>query len=99
MGCRLPDPENFLDLLLHSEAHDARYINKEFDGLVEESRGPRGPLGPLPGGGAAADGRRGIIPLFHVRDYVLVRPHVEGFRVLPMGQPDLTGIKLNPIQP
>ena len=41
----------------------------------------------------------GIIPLFHVRDYVLVRPHVEGFRVLPVGQPDLTSIKLNPIQP
>ena len=33
-----PDPENFLDLLLHSEAHDARYINKQFDLLVEQAR-------------------------------------------------------------
>ena len=41
----------------------------------------------------------GIIPLFHLQDHVLVRPHVEGFRVLPLGQPDLAGIKLNPIQP
>ena len=97
-----PDPENFLDLLLHSEAHDARYINKEFDLLVEQAR---------------AEGDRevrlayyreaeqllmddaGIIPLYHVQDFILVRPHVEGFRMLPVGQPDLTGIKLNPIRP
>ena len=38
----------------------------------------------------------GIIPLFHVQDFVLVRPHVKGFRMLPVGQPALTGIKLNP---
>ena len=35
----------------------------------------------------------GIIPLFHVQDFVLVRPHVKGFRMLPVGQPALTGIK------
>ncbi len=39
----------------------------------------------------------GIIPLFHVQDFVLVRPHVKGFRMLPVGQPALTGIKLKPI--
>ena len=39
----------------------------------------------------------GIIPLFHVQDFVLVRPNVKGFRMLPVGQPDLTGIKLAPI--
>ena len=39
----------------------------------------------------------GIIPLFHVQDFVLVRPNVEGFRMLPVGQPDLTSIKLKPI--
>ena len=39
----------------------------------------------------------GIIPLFHVQDFVLVRPHVTGFRMLPVGQPDLSGIKLRPI--
>ena len=102
MGCRLPDPENFLDLLLHSEAHDARYINKEFDGLVEEARveGDReARLALYREAEQLLMDDAGIIPLFHVRDYVLVRPHVEGFRVLPVGQPDLTSIKLNPIQP
>ena len=33
-----PDPENFLDLLLHSEARDARYVNLSFDSLVERGR-------------------------------------------------------------
>ena len=41
----------------------------------------------------------GIIPLYHSQDFVLVRPHVEGFRVLPIGQLDLSGIKLGHIQP
>ncbi len=92
-----PDPENFLDLLLHSEAHDSRYVNPVFDELVERAR--------------AIDDRyrrlniyreaeqllmddAGIIPLFHVKDYVLVRPHVRGFAVSPFGQPDVTGITL-----
>ena len=33
-----PDPENFLDLLLHSEAHDSRYVNASFDALLEQAR-------------------------------------------------------------
>ena len=33
-----PDPENFLDLLLHSEAHGSRYRNPVFNTLVERAR-------------------------------------------------------------
>ena len=97
-----PDPENFLDLLLHSEAHDARYINKEFDGLVERARvegDHEARLALYREAEQLLMDDAGIIPLFHLQDHVLVRPHVEGFRVLPLGQPDLAGIKLNPIQP
>ena len=39
----------------------------------------------------------GIIPLFHVKDYILVRPHVQGFRVTPLGQPYLEEVTLGPI--
>ena len=95
-----PDPENFLDLLLHSEAHDARYINKEFDLLVEEARTKGGTEARLALYREAEQllmDDAGIIPLYHVQDFVLVRPHVTGFRMLPVGQPDLSGIKLNPI--
>ena len=40
----------------------------------------------------------GIIPLFHVKDYVLVRPHVRGFRILLLGLPYLDEITLDPIE-
>ena len=95
-----PDPENFLDLLLYSEARDGRYKNKEFDSLVERARVERDRDARLALYQEAEqllmDGA-GIIPLYHAQDYVLIRPHVEGFRMLPTGQPDLTGITLGPI--
>ena len=95
-----PDPENFLDLLLHSEAHDARYINKEFDALVERARVEEDQAARLALYQRAEQllmDDTGLIPLFHVKDYVLIRPHIEGFRVSVVGQPDLTGIRLKPI--
>ncbi len=96
-----PDPENFLDLLLHSEADESRYVNMKFDALVERARVESDRDTRLALYQEAEQlllDDAGIIPLFHFRDYVLIRPHVEGFRVLPVGQPDLSGIKLNPIQ-
>ena len=33
-----PDPEHFLDLLLHSEAHDFRYADPLYDNLLERAR-------------------------------------------------------------
>ena len=94
-----PDPENFLDLLLHSEGHGARYINRDFDVLVERARVEEDQDARLALYQQAEQllmDDAGIVPLFHVKDYVLIRPHVEGFWVLPVGQPDLTGITLNP---
>ncbi|MDE2765148.1 MAG: peptide ABC transporter substrate-binding protein, partial [Chloroflexota bacterium] len=95
-----PDPENFLDLLLHSSAHDARYANPTFDRLVEQAR-------------VETDRERrlalyhqaeqlliddaGIIPLFHVKDYALVAPYVRGFDVTVVGQPDIRAITLGAI--
>ena len=86
-----PDPENFLDLLLHSEAHDSRYANPLYDRSI----------GTGAGGTLLSSDREsrlnlyreaeqllmddaGIIPLFHVKDYVLVRPHVRGFGISPI---------------
>ena len=89
-----PDPENFLDLLLHSEAHDARYINKEFDLLVEEARTKGGTEARLALYREAEQllvDDAGIIPLYHVQDFVLVRPHVTGFRMLASGPARLVG--------
>ena len=81
-------------------AHDAGYINKQFDLLVEQARVEGDSEVRLAYYRVAEQllmDDAGIIPLFHVQDFVLVRPHVTGFRMLPVGQPDLSGIKLNPI--
>ena len=81
-------------------AHDAGYINKQFDLLVEQARVEGDSEVRLAFYREAEQllmDDAGIIPLFHVQDFVLVRPHVKGFRMLPVGQPDLTVIKLAPI--
>ncbi len=96
-----PDPENFLDVLLHSSRHDARYVNEEFDSLVEQARTERDwdvRLGLYQQAEQLLMDDAGIIPLYHTQDFVVVRPHVEGFRMLPVGQPDLTRIMLNPFE-
>ncbi len=96
-----PDPENFLDLLLHSEAHDSRYNNPVFDSLLVRARSEPIRDIRLDLYGQAEQllmDDAGIIPLFHVKDYVLVRPHVRGFDISPYGQPDITGITLLPIE-
>ena len=97
-----PDPENFLDVLLHSSRHDSRYVSEEFDSLVERARTEMDwdvRLSLYQQAEQLLMDDAGIIPLFHSQDFVLVRPHVEGFRMLPVGQPDLTGLKLNPFNP
>ena len=96
-----PDPENFLDLLLHSEADDGGYANLVFDSLVERARAEQKFETRLDLYRSAEQllmDDAGIIPLFHVKDYVLVRPHVQGFRILPLGQPYLEEITLDPIE-
>ncbi len=95
-----PDPENFLDLLLHSSAHDARYANPEFDRLVEQARTETNRQQRLALYHQAEQllmDDAGIIPLFHVRDYVLVAPYVRDFGVTAAGQPDIARITLGSI--
>ena len=96
-----PDPENFLDLLLHSERHDARYANPEFDSLLERARVEQDRETRLALYREAEQllmDDAGIIPLFNVRDYVLLRPHVNGFKFSVVGQPAVGGITLDPIE-
>ena len=97
-----PDPENFLDLLLHSEAHDSRYVNPKFDSLVEAARAELDREARLDLFREAEQllmDDAGIIPIFHVKDFVLVRPHVNDFSISPVGQPSISGITLDAIEP
>ena len=97
-----PDPENFLDLLLHSEASDSRYVNPKFDSLLEAARAELDREARLDLFRQAEQllmDDAGIIPIFHVKDFVLVRPHVNDFSISPVGQPSISGITLDPIEP
>ena len=82
-------------------AHDARYGNGVFDDLVERARVQQRFETRLTLYGEAEQllmDDAGIIPLFHVKDYVLVRPHVQGSRILPLGLPYLDEVTLGPIE-
>ena len=97
-----PDPENFLDLLLHSESHDSKYRNAQFDSLLIRARSE--PVREIRlnfyrEAEQLLMDDAGIIPLFHVKDHVLIRPHVKGFGISPFGQPDITGITLQNYRP
>ena len=97
-----PDPENFLDLLLHSENTSnnvGRYANPEYDALLERARVEPNAEARL---ALYAEAERilvedaAIIPLRHASNYALVKPRVQGFRVSPFGTPEIAGVTLLP---
>jgi len=90
-----PDPENFLDVLFHSnsEQNHARYRNPQLDAILEQARGE-----------ADHDKRMELyrqaeeiivqdapwVPIYHGINYVLVKPYLEGLTVTPQGEYHLT---------
>ncbi len=87
-----PDPENFLDILFHSQSdfNVAGYDNPDVDQLLEQARTEADPARRLELYHAAenailADGAS--LPLLHSVFDVLVQPYVKGFSLLPMGAP------------
>ena len=97
-----PDPENFLDLLLHSENTSNNvggYANPEYDAVIERARVEPDTEARL---ALYAQAERilvedaAIIPLRHASNYVLVKPRVQGFRVNPFGTPELMEVTILP---
>ena len=95
-----PDPENFLDVLFHSQSaqNHTGYANPELDRLLEQARVER-------------DWNRRVelytqaeqiivndapwVPLwFEGQGLVLVKPHVKGFKLLPLIAPHLKEVWL-----
>ena len=92
-----PDPENFLDILFHSQSveNSTSYSNHEVDGLLEAARVE-----------SDFDARMEIyrqveqtivddapcLPLWFERDYLLVKPYVKGYSPAPMIIPHLKDI-------
>ena len=92
-----PDPENFLDILFHSQSAEnhTAYSNPEVDRLLESARTE-----------SYFDTRLALyqeaeeiivddapcLPLYFSQDYLLVKPYVEGFFTAPMVIPYLKNV-------
>lgn len=94
-----PDPQNFLDLLFHSNSprNEFDYSNDEVDALLSQAA-------------VETDARRRIrlyqqvekmvledwvaVPLWHYRHFLLVQPYVKGFEITPIGIPQLQNIRI-----
>lgn len=91
-----PDPENFLDLLLHSDSHETRYANPFYDSLLEQARVTQDREARLELYRQAEQlllDDAGIIPLFHVHEFAPIRPYVKNFTLGPVGQPQIANIQ------
>ncbi|MFO8101140.1 MAG: peptide ABC transporter substrate-binding protein [Dehalococcoidia bacterium] len=96
-----PDPHNFLDLLFHSESGDniAEYSNPEIDARLQAAREEMDSevrlrmyreIEQMLVDDAAC------LPLYFGKDYVLVKPYVNGFTGVPITMPWLKYISLEP---
>ncbi len=96
-----PDPENFLDILYHSESEEnlGLYSNPEVDALLEQARTERDPVTRLALYQQAEQmivDDAACIWLTHSVNRVLIKPYVHGFEVLPMDVPQATNVYLDP---
>ena len=95
-----PDPQDFLDILFHTEStlNHGAYSNSELDAVLEEARTE-----------ADLEKRVSLyhkaeklivddaawLPLWYAGErYVLIKPHVENYRVTPMIIPKLKEIRI-----
>jgi oligopeptide transport system substrate-binding protein len=94
-----PDPENFLDVLFHSEKNDNHmgYSNPELDELLEKARTEQDPEARLK---LYQEAEQIIIndapwlPLFYEVEYWLTKPYVKGMIYPPMIIPKLQYVSI-----
>ena len=95
-----PDPENFLDLLFHSESAYSRFTSGEYDALVEKARTEVDQTTRFSLYEQAEEilvDTVVMIPLLHFSDYALVRPHILDFEFNQLGGPRLSSVVIGPI--
>jgi ABC-type oligopeptide transport system substrate-binding subunit len=85
-----PDPENFLDLLFHSQSgyNHTAYSNPEVDALLEQARTESDRQARLKLYQKVEEilvWDAAWIPLYHDVDYQLVKPYVKGLVISPQG--------------
>lgn len=94
-----PDPENFLNVLFHSESleNHAAYSNKDVDRLLEQAaqeqdETERWKLYQQAEQRILEDAP--VIPVYHDVDHLLIKPYVKGLVLTPMGIQDLSTVEL-----
>ena len=96
-----PDPENFLDVLLHSESEDnhTNYANPEVDRLLEQARTEQDQAKRFDLYNQAEKlivSDAPWIPLWHGDSgYVLIKPNVADYFLFPMVIPRLRHVKIS----
>ncbi|HSJ58893.1 MAG TPA: ABC transporter substrate-binding protein [Anaerolineae bacterium] len=96
-----PDPENFVDVLYHSESEEnlGRYRNPEVDALLEQARTERDVEARI---ALYQEAEQAIVDdavsiwLTHSVSRLLIKPYVHGYEVLPMSVPQLQNVYLDP---
>lgn len=99
-----PDPQDFLDILFHSSSpgNHTGYSNQTVDKLLEQARVERDDEARIK---LYREAERiivdeaPIIPLYHDVRYTLVKPHVKGLVLTPMGILSLRGVEIGPQAP
>lgn len=94
-----PDPENFLDLIFHSEGgfNLAGYSNPDVDALLDQARSEQDPLVRVQLYQQAEElllEDFAVLPLIYGQSFALVDPRVQGYNLSPMGVPILHLISL-----
>ncbi len=94
-----PDPQNFLEVLFHSDSVNnyANYSNPQVDALleqaaVEQDTSTRFDLYRQAEQLIVSDGA--CIPLWFGINYVLIKPHVKGYTLNPLGIPLLAQVSV-----
>ena len=96
-----PDPQDFLDILFHTDSalNHGAYSNLELDAILERARTQQDPLERI------SEYRRAEeiivedgawVPLWYTGErHLLLKPHVDGYRVTPMIVPKLREVRIN----
>ena len=96
-----PDPQDFLDILFHTDSalNHGAYSNLELDAILERARTQQDPQARI------SEYRRAEeiivedgawVPLWYTGErHLLLKPHVDGYRVTPMIVPKLREVRIN----
>jgi ABC-type transport system substrate-binding protein len=94
-----PDPQNFLDLLFHSESayNHGAYSNPAVDELVEAARTEQDPEARLSLYREAEEllvEDAAWVPIYHSSGYYLVKPYVKDLIITGQGTMDLAAVRI-----